>query len=85
MNQSNRCPRCEGVANHTITDIDGENYYQCQTGLTSFQEKEGEVVRVSRIVACDTFIHKGKVFSGTLAYVTGGKLKTLVVAGGKIK
>jgi len=71
MNQSNRCPNCGSVANHIITDVQGENYYQCTRGLTSFREVKGTdfwdkgqiLTRTSRIDICDTIISQGEVFN----------------------
>lgn len=87
MNHSNECPVCGGQAVHAITDINGESYYHCTRGLTTFVEVgEGQQLlsRNSRIVPCDTFIHRGRVFSGTIAYAVEGGVKTLMVTNGKI-
>lgn len=89
MNQSNRCPECGGTASHIITDIKGESYYHCTRGLTTFKEDwdeaEGRLLsRTSRIRLCDTIIHRGKVFGGTIAYAVEGGVKTLMVTNGKI-
>lgn len=82
---SNRCPKCGGVANHTLTNIEGRNYYRCMTGLTSFESIGLEISRVSHIIPCDTLIdQQGKIFNGIIAYATGNGLKTLVVTMGKI-
>ncbi len=84
MNSSNRCPDCGGIAKHIITDIFGKNYYRCMTGLTGFESNGEEVSRVSRIDPCDTIIDQhGKKFTGTVAYNTGSKVKTLSVTNGK--
>ena len=80
----NRCPECGGVANHLVTDIKGDSYYRCMNGLTTF-ERDGEAVsRVSQIVSCDTIIdQQGEKFTGTVAYTTENKVKTLAVTAGK--
>ncbi len=80
----NRCPNCGGVANHFVTDIMGRSYHLCLTGLTSFERDGGELSRVSRIIQCDTIIdNRGKKFTGTIAYITGGNIKTLAATDGK--
>ena len=81
---SNQCPECGGVADHLVTDIDGKCYSRCTTGLTTFERDGDTVIRVSRIVPCDTIINdRGKRFTGTIAYATENKLKTLGVTNGK--
>lgn len=84
MSNSNRCPKCGGTANHLVTDINGNRYYRCMTGLTSFRKSEGVVSRDSYFKPCDTIIDQnGKVFSGIIAFATGNKVETLVVNAGK--
>jgi len=81
---SNRCPECRGVADHLVTDIDGNSYYRCVTGLTTLGDREGKLAPVGYIVLCDTIIdQEGKKFTGVIAYITEGKLKTLAVTDGK--
>lgn len=77
MSNSNRCPECGGTADHLVTD-------RCMTGLTTFEANGRVVSRVSRIVPCDTIIdNRGRKFTGTIAYTTDGKSKTLAVTNGK--
>ena len=92
MKPANRCPECGGVASHIVTDIVGNNYYQCNTGLTSLREdtvkddwtEEKRIIRTGGIISCDTIIDsKGKLVTGTIAYDTGGKTETLAVTNGK--
>ncbi len=84
--ESNRCPQCGGVAKHLLTDVKGDCYYHCTTGLTSFGKVEdGELSRVGRIESCDTLIDsKGKLVNATLAFVRENELKTIRVSNGKI-
>lgn len=92
-----RCPDCGGRADHIITDIAGDNYYRCMTGLTRLgrvaQREEGKEVEVSNIVPCDTIIgDKGKKVTGIISYYTGisdsgskAEIDTLKVVDGKDK
>ena len=83
MDNSNECPNCGRKANHLITDIDGKNYYKCSGGLTTFRIDGEAESKVGRIVPCDTIIHRGQKFTGTIAYVSDNKVKTLAVTDGK--
>ena len=75
MRMSNRCPKCGGVASHFITDTGGRNYYRCRTGLTTLTMEERKVS--SQIVPCEAIIDRlGKVFTGRVAYMTGGGVTT---------
>jgi len=77
---SNRCPNCGGIATHYMTDIQGENYYRCTNGLTRFErDNKNAISRVSRIMPCDTIIHHGTLFTGTIAYVSDNKIQTVNV------
>ena len=84
MTNSNRCPECGGVADHLATDVNGNSYYRCVTGLTSLGDVRGELSLLGHIIPCDTIIdQRGKKFTGAIAYATDGKLKALVVTNGK--
>lgn len=84
MDNSNVCPECGGTASHLVTDIDGSRYYRCVTGLTTFESNGGEVTRASRIVPCDTILNENRrPHTGTIAFVSDGKVKTLAVTNGK--
>lgn len=86
MSNSNRCPRCGGVANLLVTDVFGRSFHHCNTGLTSHINREGELTRDGNIIPCDTVMNsEGKVFTGTVAYKTGGNTSTLSVTDGKIR
>lgn len=81
-----RCPSCGGQACHIITDLDGNTYYRCMTGQTSFQDIDGKITRTSRIIPCDTIIdNQGKVVTGRIAYQTDDKFRTVLVKDGKVQ
>ena len=80
----NRCPECGGVANHLVTDIKGDSYYRCMAGLTTFEEVRGEVSRAGNIIPCETIVNnQGMKVTGTIAYATDNRVKTLAVTAGK--
>ncbi len=83
---TNRCPECHGIAKTIITDVDGKNYYHCFEGLTTFQKDEqGRITnKTSQIVPCDTITGQdGQKFTGTIAFVSNNRVKTLSVTEGK--
>lgn len=83
---SNRCPKCGGIANHLVTDIFGKPYYHCTTGLTSLTNEQGEITRSGNIISCDTVIdEERKLVTKTIAYKVGGNTSTLGVTEGKIR
>lgn len=84
MNLANKCPQCGGIASHIVTDVNGKSYYRCMTGMTTLGDVNGELSPLGHIVPCDTIIdQEGKKFTGTIAYVTDDKAKTLAVTDGK--
>ena len=87
MNQSNACPQCGGVGSHVVTDINGKRYYHCTRGLTYLEDDRiyGKGITRGGIRPCDTVIHQGRVFSGTIAYSVEGGVKTLMVTSGKMR
>ena len=83
MDNSNKCPECGGRASHLVTDVLGKRLYQCTTGLTTFKI-DGEEVKRGAIIPCDTIMdEQGKKFTGTVAYASDGKTRTLAFTNGK--
>jgi len=83
VDNSNRCPECGGTASYLLTDVPGRRLYQCNTGLTTFKIA-GEEVKRGAIISCDTTIdEQGKKFTGTVAYASDGKTRTLAFTDGK--
>ncbi len=72
-----RCPRCKGIAHHYLTDIKGDEYFECNTALTSLNT-DGS--RGTRFHLCDTIIdNKGKAFKGHIAFMSGNELKSITI------
>lgn len=84
MNSSNRCPRCGAVADHLLTDIDGNSLYRCSGATTTKGiDKDGQVTS-GNITPCETIINqRGEKYEGAVAFVSGDGIKTLVVTNGK--
>ena len=78
---ANRCPNCGGIAQHWLTDSKGNNYYECNQGLTTLGVDN---TRGFRIETCDTIIdNSGDIYSGIIAYKTNGKYETITVSNGR--
>ena len=74
----NRCPKCGGAANHYLTTVDGDNLYQCQRGIA-------DTVNAGIPSPCDTILDRfGRLFTGTVAYQSGDKIKALIINAGKV-
>jgi hypothetical protein len=74
---SNRCPKCHGVANTILVDITGKRFTRCSRNTTRMM---GE----SRLVPCELILDdRGQVFTGTIAYVSDNKVHTMGVTEGK--
>jgi len=70
-----RCKSCGGMLNHVVTDLTGDCYYECQTGLTGFR-RDGE--RKNSIYTCGkTYDSRGIEFKGVIGYMSGGALQTV--------
>ena len=82
-----RCPVCGGKASHIITDMAGDNYYRCMTGLTRLGRRVDERSQeASNIVPCDTILDSGgRKFTGLISYFTDGNPEVLKVVDGKDK
>ena len=84
---SNRCPKCGSVANFYNLDFQGQRYYKCTRGLTSFiNDQIGHRIQPStHIMSCETIIDEaGKIFTGIIRWFDEtGKPKSVRVVNGK--
>ncbi len=68
-----RCPNCGGMPHHVITDVKGNTYYKCTTGLTSIRNRR-------HLSECDTIVdNRGRLFHGAVLFSRDGKLVTEMV------
>ena len=92
---SNRCPKCGSITHHAITDLLGNTFRRCTTGLTMYREHGSQAHWID---PCGTIIDNrgapvgygedGEPATQHLIYRTydskgKAQLKDLMVRGGK--